>query len=37
LRGEAQRKNAKKVKERQVQAEGEKAVKKKTWTDRNPV
>ena len=32
-----QRNNAKKVKERQVQAEGKKAVEKKTWTDRNPV
>ena len=30
-------KNAKKVKERQVQAEGKKTVKKKIWTDRNPV
>ena len=32
-----QRKNAKKVKERQVQAEVKIAVEKQTWTDRNPV
>lgn len=32
-----QRKNAKKVKERQVQAEVKIAVEEKTWTDRSPV